>query len=106
MNDFNEYPLSTINYPLLAYIKLLNERAIFIDVLLREIIEKAPSLTDHLQQTSATVMILGIFREVRGERIDVFGEDRDLDFRASRVVRRFAEFRSKLLLLFFGNWHV
>jgi hypothetical protein len=93
-------------YELFADFKLLNERAIFIDVLLGEIIEKAPSLTDHLQQSATTMVILGIFCEMGCERINIFGENCDLDFRAPRIVRRFAEFRSKLLLLFFGNWHV
>lgn len=90
---------------LLAYIELLNERAVFVDVFLREIIEQAPSLADHLQQPTASVVVLGIFLEVRCERIDLLGEDSDLDFRAPRIVRRLAELCSKLLLHLFGNWH-
>lgn len=97
------FPL--FHYPLLADIELLNERAVFGDVLLGEVIEQAPALADHHEQAAAAVMILGIFLEVRGEGIDLLGEDGDLYFRAPRVVRRFAELRSKLLLCFFCNWH-
>jgi|SRR5665213_1975833 len=94
------------HYPLLADIKLLNELAVFGDVLLCEIIEQAPALADHHEQPAAAVVILGIFLEVRCEGIDLLCEDSDLYFRAPRVVRRFAELRSELLLCFFGNWHV
>jgi hypothetical protein len=100
------YPLSTFNYPLFTDIEFLDKRAIFIEILLRQIIEQTAALTNHLQQPAAAVMIFGILLEMRCERIDVFGEDGDLDFRAPRVIRRFAEFRSKLLLLFLGYWHV
>jgi hypothetical protein len=96
--------LSTQN--LLADIELLNELAVFGDVLFGEIIEQAAALADHLQQPAATVVVLGIFLEVRGEGIDLFGKDRNLDFRAPRVVRRFAELCSELLLHLFGNRHV
>ena len=51
------------------------------------------------------MVVLGIFLEVRGERIDLLGEDGDLYFRAPRVVRRFAELCSELLLHLFCNWH-
>jgi len=90
---------------LFADIKLLNELAVLGDVLLGEIIEQAPALTDHLQQPTAAVVVFGIFLEVRGEGIDLLGEDGDLYFRAPRIVRRFAELCSELLLCFFCNWH-
>ena len=51
------------------------------------------------------MVILRIFLEVRSEGIDVLGENGDLYFCTSRVIRRFAELCSELLFLFFCNWH-
>ena len=90
---------------LLANIQLLNQRAVFIQVFFGEIIEQTAALADHFEQTAAAMMVLRIFFEVRREGIDVLGENRDLDFRAARVVGRFAIFRGKLGFFIFCYWH-
>ena len=80
-----------LNSPLLTYIELLDESPVFIDVLLREIIEQAAALADHLEQTTASVMVLRIFRKVRRERVYISGEDCDLYLCAPGIVWRFAK---------------
>ena len=90
---------------LLTDIELLNEGAVLVHVLLCEIIEQAATLADHLEQPAAAMVVLRIFLEVRSERVDVGGEDRDLYFRAPGVVRCFAKFRGKLTGRLFRNWH-
>jgi len=52
-----------------------------------EIIQKSPPTIDHAQQSLTGVMILLMRTEVLGELIDSRRQQRNLDFRRSRVLR-------------------
>ena len=50
--------LHSDNYRLLSQSKLLNDRTVALDVGLLEITEKVSSVTNHLLQSAAAVMVL------------------------------------------------
>ena len=51
-----------------------NDGTIALNVRLFEVIEQAPSLTDHHEQTASGMMILGVDLEVLGELLDPAGD--------------------------------
>jgi hypothetical protein len=51
-----------------------------------EISQKLFSLGDHLEKTAAGVVVFGVFLEMRSEFFDLLGEQRNLDFRGTRVL--------------------
>lgn len=71
---------------LLTNSELLNERAIALDVLLGKIVEKAATLTYHLQKSALTVMVLCVLLEVWRERVDVLRQESDLDLGPTGVI--------------------
>ena len=82
-----------------------NERAITLQIFLRKIIEQTAAFSYHLEQSALPMMILRILLKMGCERIDVRGEDRDLYFRATRILGSEAELRGKFGLLFCCYWH-
>ncbi len=70
---------------LLSQTKLLNDRAVTLDIFLHKIVEKAAAVTDHFQQTSAAVVVIVVHLQVFVEIVDAVGEDGDLYFRRTRV---------------------
>ena len=69
---------SSFQIVLLAQTQLGNDGAVTLDILLLEIVEKVSSLTDHLQQTAAGVMILLVDLHMLGQIVDPLGQDCDL----------------------------
>ena len=63
---------------LLAQTQLGNDGAVALDILLLEVVEQISSLTNHLQQTAAGVMVLLMNLHMLGQVVDPLGEDRDL----------------------------
>jgi hypothetical protein len=64
----------------------LDQRIVAIHILALEIVKQRTPLVDHLQQAAARMVVLVVRLEVSGQRVDAAGEDRDLDFRRTRVV--------------------
>ena len=62
-----------------------DEAAVPFDVVVLEVLEKAPAPADHLEQAAAAVVILLVGVEVAPEVIDARREERDLDRRAAAV---------------------
>ena len=85
--------------------ELLDNRSVAVDVYLLEIAEKAASLTDHLQQTSAAVVVFFVLLQMLGERVDPCGEDRDLYLGGACVALVDRVLLNNALLFFFGHCH-
>src|SRR3546814_3047294 len=54
-------------------------------ILFAQIVEQTATLVDHHQQAAAAVIVLCVRLEMRGQRVDAVGQDRDLHFRRSGV---------------------
>ena len=76
--------------------ELLDEFAVFEDVAILDVDEQATTLTNEHEQTAARVVILGVLFEVLGEVADALGEDRDLNFSATRILSILAIFGDEL----------
>lgn len=76
--------------------ELLDEFAVFEDVAVLDVDEQATTLTNEHEQTAARVVILGVLFEVLGEVTDALGEDRDLNFSATRILSILAIFGDEL----------
>ena len=63
---------------LLSQAQLLDDRAVTLDVLLGQVVEKVLSVANHLLKTSLGMEILGVLLQMLGEVVDALGEDRDL----------------------------
>ena len=63
---------------LLSQTQLLNDLAVTLDVLLRQVAEEVLSVAYHLLKTSLGMEILGVLLQMLGEVVDALGEDRDL----------------------------
>ena len=70
---------------LLSQTELFNDSAVALDVSLLEIAEKVSSVSDHLLETSAAVVVLVVSLEVLGEVLDSVGQKCDLNLRRSCV---------------------
>jgi hypothetical protein len=70
---------------LFAYSKSLDHHAISIDVFSFEIIEKAPALAHHPQQTTTGVVVLGVDFEVASQVGDLFAQNGNLNLRRTRI---------------------
>jgi hypothetical protein len=60
--------------------EFLDDASVAVDVLLLQVIEKAPPLTDDLQQAAAAVMIFLVNLEMLGQIGEPLGKNRYLDF--------------------------
>ena len=73
---------------LLAQAQLADDLLVTVEVLALQVVQQAAALADHLQQTLSRVVVLGVDLEVLGQVLDSPGEQRDLDFRATRCPSR------------------
>src|SRR5574343_513020 len=71
---------------LLAQAQLLDQCSVTLSVLALQVGQQALALVDHLQQTAAAMVVLGVGLEVRGQLVDAGGQQGDLDFRRAGVV--------------------
>ena len=83
--------------------ELGNDSAVAFDVVLLEVAEEVPSVTDHLIQTAAAVVVLLVQLQVLGKCVDAEGQDSDLYFRRTGVAFVNLVLFDKSLLLFLGN---
>ena len=72
---------SRIQTKLLTDTELSDDCSVALNVDLCEVVEQASSLANHLQQTTAGVVILLVCTEVLGEVVDSLSENCDLNFR-------------------------
>ena len=73
---------------LLAQAERIDELAIRIDVLALEVVKELAAAADHLKQTAAGVMILLVFLEVAGQRVDAGRQKSDLNLRRTGITGR------------------
>ena len=59
--------------------KVLNERAIFLDVGFLQVVEEPTTLAYHLEQAAATMVVFMVCSEVLGQVVDPLSEQRDLN---------------------------
>ena len=91
---------------LFSNFQLLDQCAVFRNIFFCQVIEQTTAFADHLNESAFGMMILGIRIEMRRERVDLFGQNSNLNFRLSAIFRIGAIFRDKALRLFFRNWHI
>ena len=65
---------------LLSETQTLDNGTITLNVVLHEVVQKLSSLADHLEQTSAGVVVLGVNLQMSGKSVDPVRENCDLDF--------------------------
>lgn len=70
---------------LAADAELSDERLVTLVTFPLHIVEEFAAGGDHRQKPAAGVVVFFIVLEVIGQIVDPFGQDRDLDFRATRV---------------------
>ena len=58
--------------------KILNERAILLDIGSLEVVEQPATLADHLEQAATTVMVFRVRAEMPSEVADPLGKERNL----------------------------
>lgn len=58
--------------------KVLNERAILLNVRTLQVVQKTTALADHLQETATPMVVLGVGTEVTRQVVDPLGEERNL----------------------------
>jgi hypothetical protein len=63
---------------LVAETKLLDQRSVRLEIAPLEVRQQPAAGADHLQESPATVMVLGVGPKVIGEGIDPLGEEGDL----------------------------
>lgn len=85
-----------VTLDVVANTELLDEFAVFEDVAVLDVDEQATTLTNEHEQTAARMVILGVLFEVLGEVADALGEDRDLNFSATRILSILAIFGDEL----------
>lgn len=65
---------------LLSDSELFNDRAVTLDIYLLEVAEKVTAMTYHLKKTSSAVVVLLVYLEMLGKRVDSRGKNSDLYF--------------------------
>src|SRR5688572_109677 len=71
-----------------------------------EIVQEPPALCHHLQQATPGGVVALVRGEVRGQPVDPFRQQGDLDLRGSRVRRGTPELADDLRLAFIREWHL
>src|SRR5688572_2175008 len=66
-------------FALAAQVQLADQGGVALAIDLGQVVKKATTLRDHLEQAAARVVVLLVGLEVFGEVGDAFREDRDLD---------------------------
>ena len=63
-----------------AQVQLLNDSLVAVRVFPVEIIQQRPTFANHLQKTTAGMVILFVSLQVLGQELDLLGKDTDLNF--------------------------
>lgn len=66
--------------------------AITVNIFFLQIVKKASSLTNHLQQAAAAMMVFFMFLQMFIQIVDFVGQNRDLNFRRTGVAFMSFEF--------------
>jgi hypothetical protein len=90
---------------LAAEAELLDEGAVALDVLSLQVVEKAPPLTDQLQETTPGVMILRVRPQMLGQVVDPSGKKGNLHLRRTCIRRSPTVFLDDFQLDFLGEAH-
>ena len=88
---------------LLAQLELFHEGAVALHVFGLQVVEQAPAVADHLQQTATRVVVFLVRLEVLGEVVDALGQERDLYFGRTGVAVVLGEAGDDLLFVVFGD---
>ena len=76
--------------------ELLDELAVLLDVALLDVLQHTAALTDEHHEAATGVVVLLVRLQVLGEVADALGEDRDLNFSATRILSILAIFGDEL----------
>jgi len=76
-------------------------------VLALQVVQQTASFADHLDESEARVIVLGVRPEVVGQLLDALGEDGDLDLRGAcvRIVGPIIVDEACLASEIEGHWH-
>src|SRR5687768_2329689 len=91
---------------LLTDAETADKLGVAVRVLAFEVIEQSPSLANQLQKAAARVVVLCVNLEMLGEIVDALAEERDLNFRGSRVAVVCAVRADDSSLAIFGKRHI
>ena len=78
--------LSPPTLQLLSDVELFDDRPVAVDIGLGQVVQKVSSVTNHLKQTAAGMMIVRILLQMLGQLIDASSQDRDLDFGGTGIL--------------------
>jgi hypothetical protein len=81
---FNHLPLAVLP-ELFSQSKALNDRSVTLQILFLHIVQKPSPLADELQQPPAGMVVLFMLLEMIGQIGDASTQERDLNFRRSRI---------------------
>ena len=70
---------SAIRGELLSDFRLLDDRAVTLDVVLCQIVQKIAAMTDHLKKTAAAVVVLVVCLQMLVQIVDAVGQNCDLN---------------------------
>ena len=70
---------------LFSYSKLLDNFAVPIDIAPLQVIQKAPTFADHLQQTAARMVVFAMELKMLCQVSDLLAENRNLNLRGARI---------------------
>src|ERR1700742_1139229 len=91
---------------LAAEAHLADQRAVALEVVLLQVVQKTTAATDEHQKAPARVVIMLVLAKVLGEVVDAMREQRNLDLGLARVVLVAAESRDDLALFLCSHGHV
>src|SRR4051812_4727343 len=86
--------------------ELLDQGAVALEVLLRQIVEQPAAAADELEQSAARIVILRVRAEMVGELVDAGGQEGDLHLRGPGVGPVPAVLPDDVQLGFLGQSHV
>ena len=87
-------------FALLSQAELANDRAVTLDVVLLQVVQKTSSLTDHLLQTATAVEVLLVDFQVLGQVSDAVGQNSNLYFGGTSVALVSSVLRDDVVLKF------
>jgi hypothetical protein len=90
---------------LFTELELLGDGVITRRIGVMEIIQQTTALTDHHQQTATGTMILDVFLQVLGKRVDALGQKSDLHIGRSGITFMQTKFFNKAIFDFHSGVH-
>ena len=99
-------PRATRYLQLLAQTEAFDQAAVTREVLALVVVQQLAALADHLEQTTAGVVILGVGLEMIGQAVDAGGQQCDLNFGRTSVALGALEVSNDLCLLFVSNSYI